>query len=216
MGQPDRQRHEARRLAGGEAEHDALVAGALTVELVDARALTGLEGVVDALGDVGRLRADRDRDAARAAVEPDVRGVVADLGDPLAHDGRDLDVALGRDLARDVHEPRGDERLDGDPGLRIDSQQRVEDRVADLVAHLVGVTFGHRFGREKTEGVRHRDLSFGSAPADLQRARSRIRSATDALLPLASATISPVLSSTMTSLPSVAKPSFQPTRLTTR
>ena len=43
----DRRRHQVRRLAAGVAEHDALVAGTLVALLVG--------GIVDALGDIGRL-----------------------------------------------------------------------------------------------------------------------------------------------------------------
>jgi len=149
--EPDRQRHELRRLGRGEAEHDALVAGALAVELVDALALAGLERVVDALCDVGRLRADRDRDAARAAVEPDVGGGVADRRDLVAHDLRDLDVALGRHLAGDVHLAGRDHGLDRDARPRVDGEQRIEDAVGDLVADLVGVALGDRLGGEQTQ-----------------------------------------------------------------
>ena len=56
----DRQREQLGRVVAGVAEHQALVTGALAVELV-ARAVDALlEGVVDALRDVGRLGADRD------------------------------------------------------------------------------------------------------------------------------------------------------------
>ena len=59
--QPDRHRHQLGRLADGVAEHDALVARALlVVRSASLLALAGLERPVDALRDVGRLRADRD------------------------------------------------------------------------------------------------------------------------------------------------------------
>src|SRR5690606_30609577 len=53
VGQRDRQRHQLRGLVVGVAEHEALVACALPVELVEDLFLPGLVGVVDALGDVG-------------------------------------------------------------------------------------------------------------------------------------------------------------------
>ena len=61
LGQPvrqrDRQRHQLGGLVAGEAEHQALVAGALALERVlDALAGARLVGGVDALRDVGRLR----------------------------------------------------------------------------------------------------------------------------------------------------------------
>jgi hypothetical protein len=57
-------------------------------------ALAQLDGAVHALGDVGRLRADRDAHAAGRAVEALLRRVVADAEDRLAHDGRDVGVRL--------------------------------------------------------------------------------------------------------------------------
>ena len=56
--QEDRQRHQLGGVVAGVAEHQALVAGALLVERVDA-AGAALEGGVDALGDVRALLADR-------------------------------------------------------------------------------------------------------------------------------------------------------------
>ena len=67
----------------------------------------------------------------------------------LAHDRRDLDVAAVRDLARDVHEAGGDERLDGDAAVRVLREDGVEDAVGDLVADLVGVPLGDGLGGEQ-------------------------------------------------------------------
>ena len=49
----DRQRHELGSLFGGVAEHEALVAGALLVDLVVGGLNTSLMGCVDALSNVG-------------------------------------------------------------------------------------------------------------------------------------------------------------------
>ena len=58
LGQPvrqvDRQRHELGGVGAGEAEHEALVAGALPVQRVAGALDALLERVVDALGDVRR------------------------------------------------------------------------------------------------------------------------------------------------------------------
>ena len=151
--QHDRQRHQLGGLVAGVAEHHALVAGALPVELVVGALDPLLVGVVDALGDVGRLRADRHRDAAGGAVEALLGRVVADVEDRLAHDRGDVDVGRGGDLAGDVHLAGGDQRLDGDPAARVLREQRVEDRVADLVGDLVGVALGDRLGGE--QATRH-------------------------------------------------------------
>ena len=150
--QRDRQRHQLGRLVAGVAEHQALVAGALPVELVDAPPSRGLVGVVDALGDVGRLGADGHRDAAGGAVEALVGGVVADLEDLLADRAGDVDVGLGRHLTGDVDLAGGDQRLDGDPALGVVLEHGVEDRVADLVGDLVRVAFGDGLGGEQATG----------------------------------------------------------------
>ena len=68
---------------GRVAEHEPLVAGADPVErIVVARVVLHLEGLVDALRDVGRLLVERDDHAAGLGVEAVLRARVADLGDP--------------------------------------------------------------------------------------------------------------------------------------
>ena len=119
----DRQRHQLVGLAGRVAEHHPLVAGADAVERVGVAVLR-LERVVDALRDVGRLLVDRDDDAARLGVEAVLRARVADVGDRLAHEPRDVDVRLGRDLARDDDEAGRDQRLAGDAARRIVARGR--------------------------------------------------------------------------------------------
>ncbi len=150
--QEDRQRHEGRRLVGGVAEHQALVAGALPVQLVVVALHPGLVRRVDTLRDVRGLRADGHRHAAGGAVEALLGGVVADLQDLAADQVRDVRVGLGRDLAGHMHQAGGDQRLDGDPGGRVLAQKRVENGVADLVSDLVGVTLGHGLRGEQATG----------------------------------------------------------------
>ena len=110
----DRKGHELLRLVRRVAEHHSLVAGADPVERV---VVTGvvlhLVRGIDALRDVRRLLVDRHDDAARRRVEAPLRVRVADVGDPLADELRDVDVDLGRDLARDDDESRRDQRLAG-------------------------------------------------------------------------------------------------------
>ncbi len=98
--QHDRHRHQLRRFAAGEAEHQALVAGATPI---------------DTHRDVGRLVVDRGHHRAGVAVESVLGAVVADLADHLAHELGDLDIAVARDLARDDREPGGHQRLARDP-----------------------------------------------------------------------------------------------------
>ena len=99
LGEPvrdgDRQRHQLGGVVAGVAEHQALVAGTLPVQLVVGRADAGLVAVVDARGDVAGLAADRHLHAAGLAVEALVGGVVADLEDLLAHQLGDRGVGVG-------------------------------------------------------------------------------------------------------------------------
>ena len=103
----DRHRHQLGRLGRRVAEHHPLVAGADPVErVVVAGVVLHLEGVVDALRDVGRLLVEGDDHAAGLGVEAVLRARVADLRDPLAHEPRDVHVRRGRDLAGDDDEAR--------------------------------------------------------------------------------------------------------------
>src|SRR6476646_8739864 len=74
---------------------------------------------------------------------------VADLRDPLANELRDVDVDLRRDLARNDHEARRNQRLARAARGGISRQHGVEDAVRDLVGDLVRMAFGDRLGREE-------------------------------------------------------------------
>ena len=154
MREHDRQRHELVRLVRRVAEHHPLVAGADPVQRVLVAVLL-LEGVVDALRDVGRLLVDRDDDAARVGVEAELRARVADLRHLPAHEPRDVDVRVGRDLAGNDDEAGRDERLARDAAVRILGENGVEDGVGDLVGDLVRMTLGDRLGGEGEGALRH-------------------------------------------------------------
>jgi hypothetical protein len=165
VGERDGQRQQLGGVGVRVAEHQALVTGALAGDLVLGGLHAALVRGVDALGDVGGLRADRDVHAARGAVEALGRGVVADLEHLVPHERGDVGVGTRRDLARHVHLTGGDERLHRHPAARVLRQQRVEDGVADGVAHLVRVTFGHRLaGEQPPPHVRHAVLHPLSRP----------------------------------------------------
>jgi len=106
------------------------------------RIVLHLVGRVDALGDVRRLLADRDRDAARLAVEALGRRVVADPQDRVSHDPRDIHVTGRRHLTGDMDQTGRDHGLHGHAAGPVLGEHRIKDRVADLVADLVGVTLG--------------------------------------------------------------------------
>ena len=152
LGDRDRERHELRGVVAGVAEHQALVAGAALVELVLRRADAGLVTGVDTRGDVARLGADGDLDAARVAVEALLRGVVADVEDRLADDVGHRGVRRRAHLAGDDDQTGGEQGLDRDAqvgAVAVLAHEVVEDRVADPVGDLVRVTLGHRLRGEK-------------------------------------------------------------------
>ena len=122
VGEHDRQRHQLRRLAAGEAEHQPLIAGAAGV---------------DSLGDVRRLAADGAHHSAALGVESEPGLRVADVADRLAGDLREVHITGRRDLARQDDEPRRDQGLAGNTAHRILMQDVVENSVGDLVADLV-------------------------------------------------------------------------------
>ncbi len=154
--QHDRHRHQLVGLVARVAEHHPLVARTLTVERIGvAGVVLRLVGRIHALRDVGRLLVQRDDHAARVGVEAVLRAVVADLADLLAHEPRDVDVRLGRDLAGDHDEPGRDQRLARDTPQRILGEDGVEDRVRDLVGHLVGVPLGDGLRREQERARGH-------------------------------------------------------------
>src|SRR6266851_868122 len=98
MGIGDRQRHQLWRLVACETEHHAGVAGAPDI---------------DSLSDVRRLLVDGGDHSARLGVESILCPRVADLPDRLPDDARDVDVAIGGDLAEHDHKAGGDGRLAG-------------------------------------------------------------------------------------------------------
>ena len=147
--EPDRKRHQVRRLVAGVPEHHPLVAGALSVQLVLAPAPgPHLGREVHALGDVGRLLVERDDHPAGDPREALVVVVVPDVADRLSDEPRHVDVGRGSDLARDDDEPGREERLASDPALRVLLEQSVEDGVRDLVGDLVRVALCDRLGCE--------------------------------------------------------------------
>ena len=140
--QRDRQRHELVRLAAGVAEHHPLVTGARDVHRVIVGGIVAsLVGRVHALGDVRRLLVDRVDHRARVGAEPQVGIRVADLADRLAGHVLDVDVRVGRDLARHHDQAGVHERLARHAAVGVVTQDGIEHAVGDLVGDLVRVAF---------------------------------------------------------------------------
>ncbi len=136
--------HKFFGLIAGEAEHHALIAGALFLEEAFAFG--------HALGDIGALFIEGDHDRAGLAVEADGRIGITGTGDGFAHHLLEVDVRLGRDLAGYHHEAGGDQGLASHAALGILFQHRIEDGVGNLVGHLIGMAHGNGFGSEEVSG----------------------------------------------------------------
>ena len=135
----------------------------------------GLEGLVNALGDIGRLLVDEAHDAAGVAVKTELGTVVANAADNATGDFLNVYVGLGANLAGDDDGAGGHEGLagaadvlhvgrhavGGDVALLLElyffGEDCVEDGVADLVSDLIGMTFGHRLRRKNKGPVLGRD-----------------------------------------------------------
>ena len=138
VGQADGHGHQLRGLVAGIAEHHALVA--CTAHLV-----------VGAEGDVGALAVDVGDDSAGVGVKAVLCAGVADVGDDLADDLLEVHVAVGGDLAHDVHQTGGRAGLAGHAGVGVVGQNFVQNGIGDLVADLVGMSFG--------DGLRSKQVS---------------------------------------------------------
>ena len=119
VGQVDGQRHIVFGVAAGVSEHHALVAGALVVGVL----------ALYAAVDVGRLLVDGREDAARAGVEHVFGLSVADAANHIARHVLHRHEAFGLDLAGHDCKPCGDKCLACYFGVRILTQEVVEDGV---------------------------------------------------------------------------------------
>ncbi|MNT12086.1 hypothetical protein D3C72_1470010 [compost metagenome] len=155
MGQHDRQGHQLGRLVAGEAEHQALVAGA---DRLDRRVGVGVgahfQAHVDGGGNLGRLLVDGRQHGAGLGVEAELGAGVADLLDGVAHQSGDVHVAAGGDLTGHQGHAGRHAGLAGDAGLGILRQDGVEDGVRNLVADLVGVSLGDGLRGEEVSALR--------------------------------------------------------------
>ena len=127
-----------RGLVAGITEHHALVAGAAHL-------------VVGAQGDVGALAVDVGDDGAGVGVKAELCTGVANICHHLTDHLLEVHIAVGGDLAHDVHQTGGSTGLAGHTGIGVVGQDLVQDRIRDLVADLVGMSFG--------DGLRSKQVS---------------------------------------------------------
>ena len=146
--QLDRHGHQLGRLVAGEAEHQALVAGAAGIH---------------AHGDVRRLLLDRADHAAGFGVESIFRAGVADVADHLASDVGKSHVSRGGDFAGDHDQAGGDQRFAGDAAHGVVRQHGVQHGIGNLVGNFIGMALGDRL-RGKQElliGMRQNSILQG-------------------------------------------------------
>src|SRR5207253_8731636 len=164
----DRERHELDGFAHGEPEHHSLIASA---ELHGIRAVAGLDRLVDTLRDLRRLLFDRGEYAAGPVVETVIGIRVADVLHDAAHEARNVDVRVRRDLARDEDDARGCRGLARHARVGILAETLVEHRVRNLVAELVRVSLRDRLAREE-DAIRRLERLRHHVPAFHDRAYS--------------------------------------------
>ena len=92
------------------------------------------------------MRHARD-DAAGVGVEAALRGV-ADVGDDVSRDPRDIDTGVRDGVDGQEDQAGRDRALRRNFGAGVLKEKRVHDRVRDLIADLVRVTSRHGFRRE--------------------------------------------------------------------
>ena len=147
--QVDRQRHETVGLLAGEAEHHALIAGALRL----------LRLAHHAARDVGRLLVQQVDHAAAVAIEAHRRVVVTDPQDRVAHGLLDVELLLGvvveLDLARNDRLRGGHQRLARATAFGIMVKDQVEHGVRNRIGNLVGVAHRNAFRGEQVALVAH-------------------------------------------------------------
>jgi len=120
VGQKKRQGEKFRRLVGGIAEHDSLIASTKVFESLL---------VAETLGDVGRLLLNGNQEIARLVVEALGRIVVPNILDGVAHHFLIVKLGLRRDLAKHHDHARLGSRLAGHLGEGVFGQAGVEDGV---------------------------------------------------------------------------------------
>ena len=134
MGKGEGKGHILLRVGAGIAEHHSLVSGSL------------IQGVFPDYAPVyvTALLVDGGKDPAGVAVEHQSCLVVPYLIYDMAGNLLDVDIGVvASDLPAHDHKSRGTEGLAGHLGLRVLTEELVEDGIGYLVGHLVGMAFGN-------------------------------------------------------------------------
>ena len=137
MGKHDRHRHQLGGFVTGKTEHQTLITGTLLLEQPFPFG--------HSLGNIGGLLIDGGQYRTGFIIKTHGRVGVANLLDGLPHDGRQIGIGGGGDLAGNDRHASGHHGFTGDPGFGILSKNRIENSIGNLVSHLVRVPFTYRF-----------------------------------------------------------------------
>src|SRR6266699_296725 len=171
MRERDGQRHELGRLATREADHHALVAGALQREWIVLEGPFALfQRMVHARRNIGRLLLQIHLDERVVCVETDLLLVVADSADRVADRALDVELGVRGDLPDDHTESLRDRGLAGHARVTVLSEHAIEYGVGNLVANLVRMALGYRFGRQQERATTVKDHIGPREPARGARA----------------------------------------------
>src|SRR5690606_28062577 len=135
VGIVNRRRHQHVGFVGGVAEHQALVARAHFLVFF----------FVDAHGDIRRLFADRVEYGAGGAIEADIRTVVADVEDDLAHHVFQVNIRGSGDFTGDDGHAGFHQGFYRNTGVGIILDDRIQHGVGNLIRHFVRMAFRNGF-----------------------------------------------------------------------
>ena len=143
VGKADGHGHQLGGLVAGITEHHALIA--CTAHLI-----------VGAQCNIGALAVNVGDDGAGVSVKAELCAGVADICHHLADDLLEVHIAVGSDLAHNVHKAGGCAGLAGHAGIGVVGQDLVQNCIRDLVADLVGMSLG--------DGLRSKQVSSHFLP----------------------------------------------------
>ena len=135
----DRGGHKLRRFVAGKAEHHSLIACAI-LAVIALLAELAFKSFVHAHSDVGALLVDRGQDRAGVAVKAVFRVVIADFVNGFAHNGRNVNIAVGGYLAHYHDHARSCDTFAGNACLGVVCKDGVEYCVGNLVTDLIGMS----------------------------------------------------------------------------
>ena len=144
----DRQRHQLRCFIARIAENHTLVARA-GIKIVFHIAAFCLQRLINAHGNITGLLMDGIQHSAGITVKAVFCAVISDFTHGISDNGRNIDIALGRDFPHDHNHTGRCAGLAGNAAHGVLAEQAVQNGIGNLVADLIGMSFRDGFGCEK-------------------------------------------------------------------